>query len=129
MKLNRDFLNEKKSIKLMPFCPVCRQEYVEGIEKCADCGTYLVGELPALQEPDEAETQLVQVCTAGDEIEAQIIRGALKAAGIACVLRGEALRLTHGITADGLAEVKILVRPEDAEQARSVIAQGERTAT
>ena len=30
----------------MPWCPNCRNEYVEGITVCADCGTELVDELP-----------------------------------------------------------------------------------
>ncbi len=30
----------------MPWCPKCKTEYQEGIEKCADCGSDLVDELP-----------------------------------------------------------------------------------
>lgn len=30
----------------MPWCPKCKNEYVEGIKKCADCGSELVDELP-----------------------------------------------------------------------------------
>lgn len=30
----------------MPWCPKCKNEYVEGIVKCADCGSELVEELP-----------------------------------------------------------------------------------
>jgi hypothetical protein len=109
----------------MPFCPVCRSEYVEGIVRCADCGEKLVPNLPPVEEPGEPTIELVEIWRATGETEAQIIRGALDAAGIECTLRGEALRLTHGITVDGLAEVKILVRPDDAQQARNVIAEAE----
>ena len=31
----------------MPWCPKCKTEYREGIEKCADCGSALVAELDA----------------------------------------------------------------------------------
>lgn len=30
----------------MPWCPICKNEYQEGIEVCADCGATLVDELP-----------------------------------------------------------------------------------
>ena len=30
----------------MPFCPVCKYEYVEGVAKCNDCGENLVDKLP-----------------------------------------------------------------------------------
>ena len=107
----------------MSFCPVCRSEYVEGIVKCADCGAQLVAELPPLHEPGDTDVELVEIWRAADEMEAQIIRGALDGAGMKCMLRGEALRHTHGFTVDGLAEVRILVPPEDAERAREIIVQ------
>jgi len=107
----------------MPFCPVCRSEYVEGISKCADCGAQLVMELPPLHEPNDADIEVVEIWRAADEMEAQIIRGALEARGIKCILRGEALRHTHGFTVDGLGEVRVLVSPDDAEKAKEIIIQ------
>ena len=35
----------------MPFCPVCRYEYIPGILECADCGATLVDELPPKASP------------------------------------------------------------------------------
>lgn len=66
--------------------------------------------------------RLVEVHKAQGEMEAQMIRGVLEAEGIDAMLSGESVRLTHGITVDGLAEVKILVRDEDEARAREVIA-------
>ena len=66
--------------------------------------------------------QLVEVFKAQGEIEAQMIRSVLESDGIDSMLSGESVRLTHGITVDGLAEVRILVREEDEERAREVIA-------
>ena len=69
--------------------------------------------------------KLVEVCKAYGELDAQLLCALLEDNGIECMIRGEALRLTHGITVNGLAEVKVLVRPEDAGQAREIIAAQE----
>lgn len=37
----------------MAWCPKCRNEYVEGITTCADCGIALVDELPELVNPED----------------------------------------------------------------------------
>ena len=65
---------------------------------------------------------LVCVATVQGEVPAQVMRSLLEASGIDSMLQGEALRLTHGFTVDGLGEVRILVRPEDEESARELIA-------
>jgi hypothetical protein len=70
----------------------------------------------------DPNVQLVEVFKAQGEIEAQMIRSVLESDGIDSMLSGESVRLTHGITVDGLAEVRILVREEDEERAREVIA-------
>lgn len=72
--------------------------------------------------------ELVEVYRAWGESEAQIIRGLLEASGISSTIQGESTRLTHGFTMDGLAEVRILVRPEDAERAAEVIQESGKTA-
>ena len=118
----------------MPFCPTCRQEYVEGVMSCSDCGVALVPVPPPapVEYPDsgrdeaesvgeERETDLVEVWRSQGEFEAQVIRALLDSIGIRSVIRGEALRITHGLTMDGLAVVRILVRAEEAERAREIL--------
>ena len=70
--------------------------------------------------------KLVEVSRAYGEMEAQVIHSLLESHGIESMLKGEALRITHGFTMDGLAEVRILVRPEDAERAKEIIAAGQK---
>lgn len=43
----------------MPWCPKCKNEYVEGMTRCADCGSELVQELP--QEQEEAFPENLQM--------------------------------------------------------------------
>ncbi len=109
----------------MPFCPKCGAEFVEGIWKCSDCGVRLVDSSPETQKKPEPGLELVEVCRASHEMEAQLIRGLLESNGIDCALRGEAVRLTHSIAIDGLAEVRILVRPEDADKAKKIMASSD----
>lgn len=56
------------------------------------------------------------------EAEAQQIKAFLEAHDIPCALRGEALRMTHGFTLDGLGVVRVCVAPELAERARELLA-------
>lgn len=65
--------------------------------------------------------KLVKICTAADNMQAQMIRGLLETNGICCMLTGEAISRIGGITVDGLGEVPILVREEDAEAALAVL--------
>ncbi|MFQ5512332.1 MAG: DUF2007 domain-containing protein [Candidatus Krumholzibacteriia bacterium] len=108
----------------MPFCPQCRCEYTEETSTCEDCRVDLVAQLP---DPTSDETQgaLVEVWYTQGEMEAQLIRSLLESSGINSMFSGESLRLTHGFTVDGLAEVKILVREQDAERAREIISAQE----
>jgi hypothetical protein len=69
----------------------------------------------------DPNVELVEVYKAQGEIEAQMILSVLEGHGVDAMLSGESVRLTHGITVDGLAEVKILVREEDQSRAREVI--------
>jgi len=104
----------------MPFCPKCRSEYLDGTKICDDCDTKLVA---TLSKPVHASgAGLVDVWHSYGEMDSQLIRALLDSHGIESMLSGESLRLTHGFTVDGLAEVKILVREEDATRARDIIA-------
>jgi len=107
----------------MPFCPSCRAEYTDDMRVCADCGVPLVDALPR---PEPApDLRLVDVFRAHGEVEAQLVRSLLEANGIDCMLTGEAVRITHGFTVDGLAEVRVRVREEDAAAARDVLSASE----
>ena len=71
------------------------------------------------------DSDLQCIFVASGEIHAQQIRAFLEAAGITAIERGESLRNTHGLTVDGLGAVTILVAAEDADRARSLLADAE----
>ena len=106
----------------MPYCPKCKSEYVEGTKKCEDCGQALTADRPGDESSNQEAGDLVEVWHTQGEMDAQLVRSLLESSGIESMLSGEALRLTHGFTVNGLAQVKILVRADDAKRACDVIA-------
>jgi hypothetical protein len=68
----------------------------------------------------------VVVSTVQGQFDEAQLRAFLEAHGIPTQVRGEALRMTHGLTVDGLAAVEILVPRDQAEAARELIASAER---
>jgi hypothetical protein len=95
---------------------------VEGTETCEDCGVVLTATLPAEHGVRSEGGELVEVWCAQGEMDAQLVRSLLESNGIESMFSGESLRLTHGFTVDGLAEVRILVRKDDAKRACDIIA-------
>jgi predicted amidophosphoribosyltransferase len=107
----------------VPYCHSCKSEYTESVAMCAECGASLSAEPPPVD--GNADIKLEKVYLAQGEMDAQMIRSVLEANGVECMLSGESVRLTHGFTVDGLAEVRVLVRETDAARARDVIAASE----
>jgi hypothetical protein len=71
------------------------------------------------------DEELECVFVANGDTHAAQVRAFLNASGIRTTVRGESLRLTHGITIDGLGAVEILVAKRDAENARALLASAE----
>jgi hypothetical protein len=67
----------------------------------------------------------VSVYAATGEFDAQQMRAFFESHGIPSRLQGEALRKTHGLTLDGLGEVRILVGAKDEARARELLARVE----
>ena len=68
--------------------------------------------------PDE----LVTIETVSNPVEAQIIRNALNAEGIACQIGNQNQAAFAGL---GALEIEILVRAEDADRARKILREEE----
>jgi len=63
----------------------------------------------------------IEIYRASGELEAQVIRSKLEAAGIHAIFQNDALG-TLGFVMDGLGEFRILVAEQDEQAAREVIA-------
>ena len=73
----------------------------------------------------EADGYVVISIVQGQFVEAQI-KAFLEAHDIPCELRGEALRVTHAISVDGIGAAEVLVPADRADEARDLLARAER---
>jgi len=110
------------------FCPHCRSEFVDGVEKCSDCGIALVTEdqLPAEPQNDSEDLDLVNVLDLTDAGLVGLAKSLLDEADIPAMIRGNGIQDLFGlgrITFNPLiGAVKVLVRRQDANEAREVLA-------
>jgi hypothetical protein len=65
------------------------------------------------------------VFVANGQVQAEQVRSFLQASGVGCILRGESLSKTHGLTLDGLGRVEVLVAEADEARARELLHSAE----
>ncbi len=69
----------------------------------------------------EKDHEIVELTSVQGEMEANIIRGVLRAEGVESMSRGDMVQSVHPITVDGLGKITIYVRKEDLVKARVVL--------
>ena len=67
----------------------------------------------------------IAVSTVQGQVAEGQVRAFLEANGIPTQVRGETLRMTHGISIDGLGRVEILVPVDRADEARDLLEQAD----
>ena len=99
------------------FCPECRCEYRTGFTTCADCRVPLVPELPAVERAavvDEEASEPVLLCSAGSQLDAELVRSLLESAGIRSMVGGALLTQQY-------EALTVSVRRSDLAQARELL--------
>ena len=66
-------------------------------------------------------TELVVIFRTHSDVEASIVRGLLEANGVMCIVSSAVPHSVFPLTVDGLGEVRISVREDDAEEATRII--------
>jgi len=99
----------------MGFCPNCKTAFVEGIEKCSDCGAELVNELPAENNEPENLEEMEIVFTCSRVYEAEMVKANLEGAGIEAYVLSQD---DSSFPGEGdLSIAKVMVRASDAKEA------------
>ncbi len=70
--------------------------------------------------PDQ-DSKLKEVAKVWGPVEAEVIKSFLESQGIPCLLRGLVVQSVHPFSADGLGEIRIMVREEDAPAAEKLL--------
>jgi hypothetical protein len=109
----------------MPWCPKCGAEYREGFARCSECDAELVDSPPpSLQTQSEPGPAWVEVASYTTVEEARLAQGLLEEHGIAAEVVDKHVVLNPFPQVDE-AEVLLLVGPDNAERADTVLAQAD----
>ena len=105
----------------MPFCPVCKCEYVEGVNRCLDCDVDLVAQLHEEIVPQTNE-DLVCVFQTYFHMESAVVKDMLESSEIA-VFEQQGFTI-NGRPMDSAMEFRLHVLESQAEEAKKLIAAG-----
>ncbi|MCD6180957.1 MAG: DUF2007 domain-containing protein [Candidatus Cloacimonetes bacterium] len=96
------------------FCPKCRSEFKQGIDRCPDCGVMLVAALEPLEQYETGN--FLTVYQTSNPGMMSIAKSLLENAGIYFATKGEAF---EEIFKSGTVELQVLL--EDAEPATELL--------
>lgn len=96
----------------MAWCPKCKTEYRDGIEKCADCGSVLVS---SLNEEERIDTS--SMILSGDKKHVMLILDHLREAGISSAFAIKAKKNTSEETEENGNKYELFVEASEREAA------------
>ena len=118
----------------MRYCPKCRGEYQDWVEKCLDCNVKLVDTKPEATSVSKEETRiiskgdrryakqtLVPVGSFSNNIEAQFNKGILESEGIDSIIANPDVLIAYQPDASSTGNIALLVRESDAEKALEIL--------
>jgi hypothetical protein len=109
------------------YCPECRAEYQEWVEKCPDCGAALTDIKPgAKAKPDKdggkyAHQPLVTIGAFANSIEAQFSKGILESEGIPSMITSTDSIIAYQPDASAVGNIHLVVKESDAAKAKEIL--------
>ena len=108
----------------MPFCPMCKCEYVDGTEECSDCRVSLVDKLREEKVGRDGDPTFVLLHTFPSIMYAEMVKEALENRGIPCLMKSDMLTAAYGSKGGGVASrVRIYVPEERAAESDEIMDQ------
>ncbi len=102
------------------FCPKCRTEYVEGVQRCADCDVALIPDLHPL--PEEEFKNFVKLYAPSGPVDLIMVKGLLDGAGIDYFVRNENFgSLYAGLHIDLFSGQVVMVYEDDFQKAEDLL--------
>ena len=110
----------------MPWCPDCEEEYIEGVDRCPECGEDLVSVLPgespevraASERRENAHVEEKLLYTAATEVDYALITDALEKEGIPFITRERGIwDYFHILSGHSFAGQEIYVADHDYAKA------------
>jgi ribosomal protein L40E len=101
----------------MPFCPICKTEYVAGVSVCSDCDVPLVDKLPPA-DPAEPDVEFVVLTEGQTEVVTDVLQAELEAAGIQNYVSGDTLQTMKVYPA---WNAKVWVAKDQLELAKEIL--------
>lgn len=109
----------------VPFCPTCKYEYREGIERCPECDVDLVEKLDEepkdTTDPELTDEELVPVFACADLTEIELVKGILESAGIPVYNRPRYVEWPSDFSISPFIDNNIYVPACHAEQAMELL--------
>jgi hypothetical protein len=97
------------------FCPKCKSEFVDGINKCPECGVGLIEELPPDPKPPKPEfPDYAEVLVNPSPADVAILKLILDSKEINFFIEGENAQISF-------ATPKLMVRTDQMEMAKELI--------
>lgn len=97
------------------FCPKCKSEFVEGIERCPECRVGLIEELPPEPKPPKSEfLDYAEILANPSPADVAILKSILDRKEIYYYIEGENAQLSF-------ATPKLMVRSDQVEIAEELI--------
>jgi hypothetical protein len=109
------------------YCPECRSEYQEWVEKCPDCGAALTDTKPgAKPKPNKdggkyAREPLVAIGSFTNSMEAQFNKGILESEGIPSMITSTDSIIAYQPDASAVGNIHLVVKESDAGKAKEIL--------